>query len=443
MNKIWLIIQREYLSRVRNRTFVITTLLVPLLFGLLIGGTTYLSVKDQLKHVTVAVQDNSRIFTNNLSNTDNVSFRFADGVDSNNYAAKGYDALLYIPSFNPEKRDNYTIYSKEAINDGSKDDIKDKMNEAIENKLLQEAGIQKSQLDSIHQQSQMTTLTTHTSNGNNASDDKRGIAKLVGYVCGFLIYLTMFIYGMMVMRGVMEEKTNRIAEVIVSSVKPFQLMAGKIIGIGAVGLTQFLIWVVLIVAVANALPLFMSPDTMHHVQQAQQSRAGMPGGGMTADETSHAFSGIQSITGDLQIGLLFVCFAFYFLGGYLFYAALFAAVGSVVEDVQNSQSLTLPITMPIIFSFFIMNMAVQNPDSSLAVWASIIPFSSSMVMMARLAYGVPDTVPYWQLAASMLSLIAGFLFTTWLAGKIYRTGILLYGKKPSWGQMMKWAFRKA
>ncbi len=288
-------------------------------------------------------------------------------------------------------------------------------------------------------------LTTHTSIGNNTSDDKRDIAKAVGYICGFLIYITMFIYGMMVMRGVMEEKTNRIAEVIVSSVKPFQLMAGKIIGIGAVGLTQFLIWIVLIIGVVNLLPLFMSSHTLHAVQQAQQHGGAMQGGGMgmSNDETAHAFSGIGSITGNIQIGLLVACFAFYFLGGYLFYAALFAAIGSVVEDVQSSQSLTLPITMPIIFSFFIMNMAVQNPNSPLAVWCSIIPFSSSMVMMARLAYGVPDVVPYWQLAASMLSLIGGFLFTTWLAGKIYRTGILLYGKKPSWAQMMKWAFRSA
>ncbi|MDQ2753833.1 MAG: ABC transporter permease [Bacteroidota bacterium] len=446
MNKIWLIIQREYLTRVRNRTFVITTLLVPLLFGLLIGGTTYLSIKDQIKKSTVAVQDNSGVFTNNLQNTDNVTFRFVPGVDSGNYAAKGYDALLYVPSFDAVKKDNYVIYSKDAINSSSKNDIKEKINEVIENKLLQDAGINKSQLDLIHQQSQTTTITTHTSIGNNTSDDKRDIAKLVGYVCGFLIYITMFIYGMMVMRGVMEEKTNRIAEVIVSSVKPFQLMAGKIIGIGAVGLTQFLIWVVLIIGVVNLLPLFMSSHTLHAVQQAQQHGGAMQGGGgmgLTNDEASNALSGINSITGNIQVGLLVGCFAFYFLGGYLFYAALFAAIGSVVEDVQSSQSLTLPITMPIIFSFFIMNMAVQNPNSSLAVWCSIIPFSSSMVMMARLAYGVPDVVPYWQLALSMLSLIGGFLFTTWLAGKIYRTGILLYGKKPSWAQMMKWAFRSA
>ncbi len=445
MNKIGLIIQREYLTRVRNRTFVITTLLVPLLFGLLIGGTTYLSIKDAIKNSKVAVQDNSSVFTNNLQSTDAVTFRFVPGVDTSNYAAKGYDALLYIPSFNAERKDNYVIYSKDPISSTAKNDIKNKVNEVIENKLLQDAGIQKSTLDSIHQQSQAATLTTHTSIGNNTSDDKRDIAKLVGYVCGFLIYITMFIYGMMVMRGVMEEKTNRIAEVIVSSVRPFQLMAGKIIGIGAVGLTQFLIWVVLIIGVVNLLPLFMSSHTLHAVQQAQQHGGSMPGGGagITNDEASHALSSISSITGNIQVGLLVVCFAFYFLGGYLFYAALFAAIGSVVEDVQSSQSLTLPITMPIIFSFFIMNMAVQNPNSSLAVWCSIIPFSSSMVMMARLAYGVPDVVPYWQLAASMLSLIGGFLFTTWLAGKIYRTGILLYGKKPSWAQMMKWAFRSA
>ena len=443
MNKIWLIISREYLTRVRNRTFIITTLLVPLLIAGFFAGSTYLAIQNATEKLSVAVKDNSGVFKNNLKNTDDISFSFPDNVDTANYADKGYNALLLISSFNPDKKDNYSVYAKKSLKSASEADIEDKVNEAIENKLLMDKGIQKSELDSIHTHSQLATISTHTG-GNNDSEDSRGVATAVGYFCGILVYITMLIYGMMVMRGVMEEKTNRIAEVIVSSVKPFQLMFGKIVGIGAVGLTQFLMWGVLIFALANVLPHFLSHDTIQNMQQAQQNGAMAGGGGaMSGAQSERAINSLQHYTGNLQIGLLIGCFIFYFLGGYLFYASLFAAIGSVVEDVQNSQSLTLPITMPIIFSFIIMTTAVQAPDSSLAVWASLIPFSSPIVMMARLAYGVPGTVSYIQLLSSMALLVAGFLFTTWLAGKIYRTGILLYGKKPSWGQMMKWAFRRA
>lgn len=441
MNKIWLIIKREYLTRVRNRTFIITTLLVPLLFVAFIGGTTYLTMKSVIEKHNIAVKDNSGVFRGNLKNTHDVTFSFPAGVDSLNYETKGYDALLLIPVFDSARKDNYTVYAEKPLGASAKSDVEDKINEVIENRLLLDAGIRKNELDSIHAHSQIATVSTRTENGDD-KDDSRAAAQAIGTFCGVLVYITLLIYGMMVMRGVMEEKTNRIAEVIVSSVKPFQLMFGKIVGIGAVGLTQFLMWGILIFAISSALPLFLSHDTLQHVQQAQQSRV-MPPGGMGMMQSSDAMDGLKSFTGNLQLGLLLACFVFYFLGGYLFYASLFAAIGSVVEDVQNSQSLTLPITMPIIFSFIIMTTAAQAPDSSLAVWASLIPFSSPIVMMARLAYGVPGTVPYWQLATSILLLVTGFLFTTWLAGKIYRTGILLYGKKPSWGQMMKWAFRRA
>ncbi len=265
----------------------------------------------------------------------------------------------------------------------------------------------------------------------------------IGYGCGILIYLTMLIYGMMVLRGVMEEKTNRIAEVIISSVKPFQLMMGKIVGIGAVGLTQFLMWIVLILGLVYGAQLFLSPETLHQVEAMQQNGAMSGANSIQANETAQAFYNVQHAASTVNWPLIIGCFLFYFLGGYLFYAALFAAIGSVIDDVQNSQSLTLPITMPIIFSFLIMANAVQNPDSTIAVWASMIPFSSPMVMMARLAYGVPGTVSYLELIVSMLLLVAGFVFCTWMAGKIYRTGILLYGKKPGWGQLMKWVFRSA
>jgi ABC-2 type transport system permease protein len=228
---------------------------------------------------------------------------------------------------------------------------------------------------------------------------------------------------------------------MVSSVKPFQMMIGKITGIAAVGLTQFLMWIILIIVIASAATAFLPHETMQHVQHASQS---MPNANaVQANEAASKFSEISSAFAGTKWILIVFCFLFYFIGGYLFYSSLFAAVGSVVnEDAQEAQSLSLPITMPIILSFVIMTTSIYAPSSSLSVWASIIPFSSPIIMMSRIPFGVPGTVPWWQLGLSMAFLIAGFLFTSWLAAKIYRTGILLYGKKPTWKEMFKWAFRK-
>ena len=214
-------------------------------------------------------------------------------------------------------------------------------------------------------------------------------------------------------------------------------MMGKIVGIGAVGLTQFLIWIILISGLSAVFGSSLSPETLQQVQEAQQSAGGMqqsgPPGGMAALVTN-----LSSVNWIMVVG----CFLFYFLGGYLFYASLFAAVGSAVnEDSQDAQSLSFPITLPIILAIIIMINAINDPGSSLATWSSIIPFFSPIVMMARIPFGVPDTVPYWQLGLSMALLVLGFLFTTWLSAKIYRTGILLYGKKPSWKEMVKWLKR--
>jgi ABC-2 type transport system permease protein len=243
--------------------------------------------------------------------------------------------------------------------------------------------------------------------------------------------MILLIYGMMVMRGVMEEKMNRIAEVIVSSVKPFQLMLGKVIGIGAVGLTQFAIWIILVIMLQFVLPLIF-PAMFHQIATQAANNPGQPGG-------SSALLTITEGLRNLPLGRILFCFIFYFFGGYLLYASLFAAVGSVVsEDQQEAQQLTFPIMMPIILGFVIMTKAVNDPDSSLAVFGSLFPFTSPIVMMGRVTY----EVPLWQLATSMLLLILTFLFMTWLTAKIYRTGILLYGKKVTWKEMWKWALRR-
>ncbi len=218
-------------------------------------------------------------------------------------------------------------------------------------------------------------------------------------------------------------------------------MMGKIIGIGAVGLTQFLLWIGMIFILVLLAQFFIPHEILIEVGNIQKANAM---GNAQMNQYSEASQHIYALTSSVHnthLLLIIGCFIYYFIGGYLFYASLFAAVGSVVnEDPQEAQSLLLPISMPIIFSFIIMSIAAQDPSGSLAVWASLIPFSSPIVMMARLPYGVPTTVPYWQLLLSMALLAGGFLFTTWLAGKIYRTGILLYGKKPTWKTMWKWAF---
>ena len=238
---------------------------------------------------------------------------------------------------------------------------------------------------------------------------------------GLLIYLILLIYGSQVMMGVMEEKTNRIAEVIVSSVKPFQMMLGKILGIGLVALTQFFLWIAFVVIIYNV------------------GKVSGAGGGMA----SQMIGGMQSMFGSVNVPLILFCFGFYFLAGFFFYASLYGAIGSAVnEDMREAQSLSFPITMLVIISIALMTPAIANPTSPIAVWASIIPISSPIVMMARIPFGVPNTVPWWQLGLSMALLVLSFIVTVWFAGKIYRTGILMYGKKPSWKEMLKWAFRK-
>lgn len=438
MNKTWLIIKREYLTRVRNKTFILSTLLTPLLFVGLIAGVTFISVKN-VDNEKIAVIDNTGIFKGNLENGKALTFEYPTGVDTANYTEKGYDAILITPAVG-----NYQLYSKKQLGLIASEQIERQLNTAVENNLLKSRyNIDNKDLDSIRNQADATKLDTYVKEKNSEiKKGNSGIAYGIGYVAAFLIYITLFIYGTMVMRGVMEEKTNRIAEVMVSSVKPFQLMLGKIIGIGAVGLTQFIMWIVLLFGLSMVAGALVPQETLQQAAEASQqipsAQSQMAQNGMAEmmSKVNNEFSGVNWY-------LIIGCFLFYFLFGYLFYASLFAAVGSAVnEDPQDAQSLLLPITMPIIIAIVIMINAVTNPSSSMATWSSLVPFFSPIVMMARIPFGVPGTVPYWQLISSMGLLVAGFLFTTWLSAKIYRTGILMYGKKVTWKEMWKWAFKK-
>lgn len=432
MNKTLIIIQREFLSRVQKKTFLLSTILLPLLIFGFYALIIYFSVKGE-DNLHIAIADQTGQFEGKLQSTDNIRFSFVKDQDAAGLQQaindKKYTGYIIIPSgFNAGGKDSLTYTSNANVGLMTKEKIESRINKAIEKTNLQHLlapGVTMAQVDSTR-----SNISLHVSKQGSKSGST-GFAYALGFICGILIYMVLFIYGSMVMRGVMEEKTNRIAEVMVSSVKPFQLMIGKIVGIGAVGLVQFLIWGVLIIALQMLLPL-LYPQLL---EQAAQQGGNMPAMGGNSQQLGMMKQIMDNLNSVNMVQIL-VLFILYFLGGYLLYSSMFAAVGSAVnEDPQDAQQLMLPITMPIIFSFVIMTQAINNPDGGMALFGSLFPLSSPIVMMARLPYGVPG----WQIALSLLLLVLGFLGTAWLAARIYRTGILMYGKKVTWKELWKWA----
>jgi ABC-2 type transport system permease protein len=440
MNKTWLIIKREYLSRVRKKTFILSTILTPLLFAALIAAVVFITVSN-VRNEKVAVVDPNGIFKSNLEGGKLIHYDFRNDIDTGNFVEKGYSAILIAPHASINQGDNLQLVTEKSLSRFASSQIDRDISRALESNMIsQDLKIDPKRIDSIKTRAEKIKVDpvkkSELGRGTKGNFD---VASAVGYVTAFLIYITLFIYGIMVMRGVTEEKTNRIAEVMISSVKPFQLMLGKIIGIGAVGLTQFLIWIVLIATFTTIATSMIPHDVLDQVNAARNN---IPGNTQQTSEAIQNLAKAQATLSTVNWPMVIGCFIFYFLGGFLFYASLFAAVGSAVnEDAQDAQSLTLPITLPIILAIIIMINSINDPISPLATWSSIIPFFSPIVMMSRIPFGVPDTVPYWQLGLSMALLVAGFLVTTWISAKIYRTGILLYGKKPTWKEMIKWIRR--
>lgn len=421
MNKIFIIIRREYLTRVRKKTFIISTLLFPLLYLALIFGMGFIAEKSK-QSLHVALIDSSGYFTAALLSKENMADdnsvitlvdKNADSVMADHKKA-GYDGYIIVPAINWKQGAPLLFKANKAYGRSSTAAVEAKLN-TIWTSIKKDS----LQIDSLKQDILNQRLMVTPKNIQDETANAQ-YAEAIGYICGFLIYLILLIYGSQVMMGVMEEKTNRIAEVIVSSVKPFQMMLGKILGIGLVALTQFLLWIAFVLIIYN-------------VGKASGNT------GMASDMVGK----MQQIFTSVNVPLILFCFGFYFLAGFFFYASLYGAIGSAVnEDMREAQSLSFPVTMLVIISIAMMSAAIADPTGPIAVWGSIIPFSSPIVMMARIPFGVPGTVPWWQLILSMSVLILSFTFTVWFAGKIYRTGILMYGKKPTWKELMKWAFRK-
>ena len=413
MHKIWLIIKREYLVRVRKKSFIVMTILGPLLMAALFFVPIFLANENQETRIVAVNQQD--VF--NLENTELIRFTIIPDFEASNlkknFNESPYYALLYI------ENNNFTLYSNQQISLNVIRDIEKQVEQILETNNLQKAGIDPQIIKNARIE---VTINTKLIDKDGTSTDSHSEASMgIGFISGILIYMFIFMYGTMVMRGVIEEKTSRIIEVIISSVKPFQLMMGKILGVALVGLTQFILWIFLTIILSTIAELIFL-DTAKIASE------------MSTNEQSIILAQIANITGGINLTIIFISFIFYFLAGYLMYSSLFAAIGSAVDAEADTQQFILPITIPLILSFILIQPIMDNPEGTLAFWMSVIPFTSPVIMMVRLPFGVEN----WELLLSMTILVATFITTTWLAGRIYRTGILMYGKKASYKEVWKW-----
>jgi ABC-2 type transport system permease protein len=439
MDKLWLIIKREYLSRVRKKTFILATILTPLAIGAIGVGAGLITTYSASEKKAVLVADESGIMEASQPETGSFEFTFSTADIQelrSTYAEQGYNMLVHIPSLeNLQSREHQAyFYSVEKPSLNTLSSL-----ENIIGRAIKDYKIAQSQIDLDVYESFITSVKLERGNsieGDSLGDTREAgrlnivIGTALGGIMGFMMYMVIFIFGSMVMRSVMEEKMNRIVEIMISSVRPFQLMLGKIIGVGAVGLTQLGIWLILIPVVLIVVQLVMGIQPMTPDQM-----------GLSADEIP------EEEMANFQLGqflveframnwwLIIPTFVLFFLGGYFIYASLFAAIGSAIsDDMGESQSLMLPIMIPVIFAFIMMPAVLENPNGGLAVFGSIFPLFSPIIMPARLAFDPP----LWQVAISLLTMAATALFMVWISGRIYRVGILMYGKKASFKELAKW-----
>lgn len=441
MRNIILVLKREYLVRVKKKSFLIMTLLAPILF---VGGyalVIWMAITS-VDSKTVQVVDDSGLFANQFKNSESIKFTYEKmpiEKAKSEFSGSGANALVYIPANVIASPKSVRIYAAKNVSMELKSDIEKLIEKEIENIKLSEAGITHKILEDSRVNVSSETISLSEEGEKTSSS---GAATVIGGICAFLIYMSVFIYGTQVMRGVTEEKTSRIVEVIISSVKPYQLMMGKIIGVALVGLTQFVLWILLTVSLttvaSNILSSKMPSDSAQIQREMDKMKASSPAGNMPGGNVDNPVAEVLGAVNSLNIPLILSCFLFYYLGGYLFYSALFGAVGAAVDNDSDTQQFMLPITLPIVFSFIFAQFVLRDPDGNLAFWTSMIPFTSPIIMMVRIPFGVPG----WQIFLSMILLILGFIGTIWVAARIYRVGILMYGKKVTYKELAKWIFYK-
>ncbi len=437
MKKILLIIQREYLTRVRKKSFIVMTILGPVLMAALVILPAYLSSLGESSLRNVAVLDETGWFFQKFKDQENLHFYYVDKPVEQAKAAsllKG-DLLLYIPRPELNVPVNAELYSLKQSGLDLRAYVKTVMKKVVQNKKLLAQGIDPEIIKSSKVDINLITIKVAENGEEKQSNTDVEIGLAI--FSGMMIYFFIFMFGAQVMKGVMEEKTNRIVEVIISSVKPFQLMMGKIIGVAMVGLTQFLLWVLLTFAFVGVYQAgFGSGGFSSGLAKLGEQKAAVSQMQSTskAESNSLAFAKVSEILSGINFKTMIFSFIFYFLGGYLLYASLFAAVGGAIDHDADAQQFMLPISIPLIFSVAMTGVVANQPDGALAMWMSMIPFTSPVIMMMRIPFGVP----FWQIGLSAGLLLLTFVFTTFVAGKIYRIGILIYGKKVNYAELWKW-----
>lgn len=435
MSNISLIIGREFNERVRKKSFIITTLLMPvLMIGLMVAPALIMEYARG-DEKAIAVIDDSGLVAPKLENDDEIRFEACDlSTEEARRELTDRFGVLYIGSDIMRNPGNVKFYVNSSSSLSVEERITGQIERIVEAEKLRAYNIDNLQqiLDDVKTRVTMQTFRNDESQEEESHAQSSVVATALGYILGFMLYMFLLIYGSMVMQSVIEEKNNRVLEVIVSSVRPFELMLGKILGVASVAVVQVVIWGVLICgAGAVVMPRLMPDDVMQSAQAMQQ---GAPQAAAAADISPEMLQAVAAMTDAGYIVGIFVALLLFILGGYLLYSAMFAAVGSAVDSVQDAQQLQTPITIPIILALLMMLAVIKDPNSQLAFWFSIIPFTSPVVMMARIPYGIPT----WEVILSLTVLYASFVGMVWMAAKIYRVGIFMYGKKPSLKELCKW-----
>ncbi|WP_316840270.1 ABC transporter permease [Pedobacter gandavensis] len=439
MNKILLIIQREYLSRVKKKSFIVMTLLTPVIIAVFYGLIIYFSIQGvKGSHSKVAVLNENKVLSEQISSNKNITYTYVDqSLEEMKASIKksDYDYILYIPPFDLNKPTGIQLLGTKQAGLSLNGKITGDVENTIRNQKLKASGISQKDLDGL--KTNVDIDNKKIGESGKEEDSSAGASTIIGTIAGILMFMFIMLYGIQVMRGVIEEKTSRIIEIMISSVKPFQLMMGKIIGIALVGLTQFILWIVLTASISTiAVSTLVGKDQLK--QSSGMTIKAKDGTAISTPATAAIDSPVLSMQkslASLPLTKIIIVFIFFFIGGYLFYSALYAAIGSAVDSETETQQFMMPVMMPLLVGYALsLSVVANDPYGPVAFWLSMIPFTSPIAMVVRLPYGVPD----WQLALSMFILVVGFLGTVWLASRIYRVGILMYGKKTSLKEMIKW-----
>lgn len=435
MRNIALIIMREFKERVYKKSFILTTLLMPLFFAAISVAPTLIMLYAKGDTKTISVIDNSGIVAPLLESNEDVAFVTIDGGDLQEELKKSLESddfgLLYIGEDIVNNPNNVQLYTNTSSSMLVEESIADQIEEIVEAERLKEYNISdlKQILEKIEVDISLSTFRNDKENTASSS----AASSFIGIALGFVLYFFLIVYGSIVMQSIIEEKSSRILEVLVSTVRPFDMMMGKILGVAAVAVTQIVIWGVLIVAISALLvPAIMPDDILSSVEAIKGGADVMALASNGVDVETVA--ALASITNTAYIAKMVALLVLFMVGGFLLYAAMYAAVGASVDTAQDAQQLTTPIMLPIIIAFIILTMVMNDPNSPMVVWCSIIPFTSPIVMMGRIPSGIPTS----QIIASIVTLYATFIFMVWLAGKIYRVGIFMHGKKPTFKDLYRW-----